>query len=99
MNESGDAVAKAYRQYVSSAAAATRSQDDGWPTLVILHDEMELAPGQLKLGPGSASAKGHNGLKSMQQSLQSTGLGGRLTAKNGKFLRVGFGIGETGGVD
>lgn len=94
MNESGDAVAKAYRQFVSSSAAA---QNDGWPTLVVLYDEMELAPGQLKLGPGSASAKGHNGLKSVQQSLQSTGLGGRLTAKNGIFLKVGYGIGRPAG--
>ncbi|KAK8051223.1 peptidyl-tRNA hydrolase [Apiospora rasikravindrae] len=95
MNESGDVVAKAYRQFVS--ASATGSQDDGWPTLVVLHDEMELAPGQLRLGTGSASAKGHNGLKSVQQSLRSTGLGGRLAAKNGKFLRVGFGIGRPAG--
>ncbi|KAK8128407.1 peptidyl-trna hydrolase 2 protein [Apiospora sp. TS-2023a] len=95
MNESGDAVAKAYRQFVSSSAAG--SQEDAWPTLVVLHDEMELAPGQLKLGPGSASANGHNGLKSVQQSLQSTGLGGRLAAKNGKFLKVGYGIGRPAG--
>lgn len=95
MNESGDAVVKAYRQFVSSTAAG--SQGDGWPTLVVLYDEMEIAPGQLKLGPGSASAKGHHGLRSVQQSLQSTGLGGRLTAKNGKFLKVGYGIGRPAG--
>ncbi|KAK7956958.1 peptidyl-tRNA hydrolase [Apiospora aurea] len=93
MNESGDAVAKAYRQFVSAPAATV----DEWPTLVVLHDEMELAPGQLRLGRGAASAKGHNGLKSVQQSLRSTGLGGRLAAKKGRFLRVGFGIGRPAG--
>ncbi|KAK7928047.1 hypothetical protein PG985_005045 [Apiospora marii] len=96
MNGSGEAVAKAYRQFVSSSAAAA-AQNDGWPTLVVLHDEMELAPEQLKLGPGAASAKGHNGLKSVQQSLRSTGLEGRLAAQNGRFLKVGYGIGRPAG--
>ena len=106
MNESGDFVAKAYRQFVSSTsstAATTKFQPggggaaDGWPTLVVIYDEMELTPGLLKVSPGSASAKGHNGVKSVQQSLQSTGLMGRLTAKKGKFLKVGFGIGRPPG--
>ncbi|KAK6827813.1 peptidyl-tRNA hydrolase [Apiospora arundinis] len=111
MNESGDAVAKAYRQFVSSSTETTKSQvgggkgaNDGWPTLVVLYDEMEITPGLLKVGPGSASAKGHNGLKSVQQSLKTTGLMGRMVAAEKKkndgsnmFLKVGFGIGRPPG--
>ncbi|KAK8079773.1 hypothetical protein PG997_007591 [Apiospora hydei] len=96
MNESGDAVAKAYRQFVSASASATV---DEWPTLVVLHDEMELAPGQLRLGPGAASAKGHNGLKSVQQSLRSTGLGGPAGGEEGAVLAGRVRDREARGVD
>ncbi|KAK8106190.1 hypothetical protein PG999_009549 [Apiospora kogelbergensis] len=95
MNDSGASVAKAYRQFASSSSQGI--SDDQWPTLVVLYDEMELTPGLLKVSPGSSSAKGHNGLKSVHQSLNSAGLMGRLTSKNGKFLKVGFGIGRPHG--
>lgn len=58
---------------------------------MILHDELELESGKTKVKRGDGSAKGHNGVKSVQQSLQSAGLMGSLGAK---FLKVGVGIGR-----
>lgn len=63
-----------------------------------MHDELELPLGQVKLRKGDASAKGHNGVKSVQQSLQSAGEMGKLTKskgdKEGRFLRIAVGIGR-----
>ncbi|KAI1005805.1 hypothetical protein K3495_g2419 [Podosphaera aphanis] len=66
MNVSGPAVALARKQY-------------GGRRLVVVHDEMELALGQVRVVEGRASAKGHNGLKSM------------LTKD---YTRIGVGIGR-----
>jgi peptidyl-tRNA hydrolase, PTH1 family len=47
------------------------------PTLVILHDELEAKPGQIKIrrgGPQQASLKGHKGLISIMESLRGAGL-------------------------
>lgn len=51
---------------------------------MVIHDELELPLGQVKVKDGSASAKGHNGLKSIKEAF-----GG-----NGKFVRIGVGIGR-----
>ncbi|RKF79847.1 Peptidyl-tRNA hydrolase [Golovinomyces cichoracearum] len=64
MNVSGTAVAKAFKIY-------------GGRQLVVLHDEMELPLGRVKVTSGHASAKGHNGLRSM-------------TTKD--YTRIGIGI-------
>ncbi|POS84791.1 hypothetical protein EPUL_003646 [Erysiphe pulchra] len=66
MNVSGPAVAKAWKLY-------------GGKKLVILHDELELPLGNVKVTSGRSSAKGHNGLKSM------------LTKD---YTRIGIGIGR-----
>ena len=58
---------------------------------VVLHDELELPLGQLKVKSGNSSAKGHNGIKSVQASLQGAGLLDRLGPN---FVRVGVGIGR-----
>lgn len=51
--------------------------------LVIVHDELELGLGQVKVKMGSASAKGHNGLKSINGLL-----------KGSEYTRIGVGIGR-----
>ncbi|ORY61769.1 peptidyl-tRNA hydrolase, partial [Pseudomassariella vexata] len=91
MNISGVALLKAYKQFLSNATPA-----EGIPGLVILHDEMETAPGRLKVRHGATSARGHNGIKSVQQSLLSAGLMGGL-ADGASFVKVGIGIGRPAG--
>lgn len=47
------------------------------PTLVILHDELEAKPGQIKIrrgGPQQASLRGHKGLISIMETLRGAGL-------------------------
>lgn len=69
------------------------------PTLVILHDELEAAPGKIKVrmgGPEQASLRGHRGLISIIDSFR----GARLLnpKKEGpagvSILRIGIGIGR-----
>jgi PTH1 family peptidyl-tRNA hydrolase len=67
------------------------------PTLVLLHDELEAQPGQVKVkrgGPQQASLRGHRGLISVMESLHGSGL---LNPKNPislAILRIGVGIGR-----
>ncbi|CCU82981.1 unnamed protein product [Blumeria hordei] len=68
MNVSGPAVAKAHQQYRGR--------------LVVLHDDMELRLGQVRVASGQASAKGHNGLKSIK------------SVKTSDYMRIGIGIGR-----
>ena len=53
--------------------------------IVVVHDELDLAPGTLKVKEGGGLA-GHNGLRSLQQHLKTT-----------DFLRVRLGIGKPPG--
>lgn len=53
--------------------------------LVVIHDELDLEPGRIKLKVGGGLA-GHNGLKSIKQHL-----------KTGEFTRVRIGIGRPPG--
>ncbi|KAK0121528.1 aminoacyl-tRNA hydrolase [Cadophora gregata] len=76
MNVSGPSVASAWRQFQKES----RGEDT---RLVVVHDELEIALGQVKVRPGTASAKGHNGLKSIGESL-----GGK------DYMRIGVGIGR-----
>ena len=78
MNVSGTNILKAYKTFVSSLSPDERSA----ARLVIVHDELELPLGQLKIRE-SGSLKGHNGLKSVK-----AGLGGK------EFARLGVGIGR-----
>ncbi|MEZ5934176.1 MAG: aminoacyl-tRNA hydrolase [Alphaproteobacteria bacterium] len=73
MNRSGLAVAQAAHFYKLAL-------DD----LVILHDELDLAAGKLKIKEGGGVA-GHNGLRSIAQSIGTR-----------DFKRVRFGIGHPG---
>jgi PTH1 family peptidyl-tRNA hydrolase len=82
MNVSGNGVKRAYsewlrdvRRQVSEASLEGR--------LVVVHDELESALGKITVRDGSASAKGHNGIKSCQEKLGGV-----------KWWRVGVGIGR-----
>jgi PTH1 family peptidyl-tRNA hydrolase len=79
MNESGRAVAEALRFYKLGIEALT-----------VFHDELDLAPFKVKVKTGGGTA-GHNGLRSIDQHLQS--LGGP------EFRRVRLGIGHPGHKD
>lgn len=72
MNESGRAVGEAVRFYKLGLAE-----------LIVFHDELDLAPGKLRVKTGGGTA-GHNGLRS-------------LTAHIGNdYVRVRIGIGHPG---
>ena len=75
MNESGRAVGAAVRYY---------RIDPG--DLVVLHDELDLAPGKLRVKTGGGAA-GHNGLRSLDAHI------GR------EYRRVRIGIGHPGDRD
>jgi PTH1 family peptidyl-tRNA hydrolase len=78
MNESGMAVAPLVRRAgIEAEEVATR--------VVVVHDELDLPPGRVKLKSGGGNA-GHNGLKSVDQHLHTNG-----------YLRVRVGIGKPPG--
>jgi peptidyl-tRNA hydrolase, PTH1 family len=74
MNESGSPVAKAMGYYKIAAA-----------NLVVVHDELDLDFGQIRLKSGGGD-NGHNGLKSIRANIGT-----------GEFFRVRFGIGRPPG--
>jgi len=71
MNESGEAVGSLARKY-----AVTPDQ------IVIVHDELDLEPGVVRVKVGGGLA-GHNGLRSINQHIKSQ-----------DFVRVRIGIGK-----
>lgn len=73
MNESGQAIAKAAKFYKIDPAR-----------IVVFHDELDIAPGKVKVKLGGGLA-GHNGLKSAKAHLGSA-----------DFWRVRIGIGHPG---
>ena len=72
MNESGSSV----------RTLATRFGIDEPTSIVIVHDELDLPPGTVRLKAGGGLA-GHNGLRSVQSHLHSS-----------DFLRVRIGVGK-----
>jgi PTH1 family peptidyl-tRNA hydrolase len=72
MNDSGSAV----------RSLATRFGIDEPASIVIVHDELDLPPGTVRLKAGGGLA-GHNGLRSVQSHLHSS-----------DFLRVRIGVGK-----
>lgn len=81
MNVSGKPVATAWRTFLSSLSS---SEDKKAAKLVVVHDELELPIGKIKVRDGKGSAQGHNGLKSVMAAFPS-GM---------EFTRVGIGIGR-----
>jgi PTH1 family peptidyl-tRNA hydrolase len=57
------------------------------PAITVFHDELDLAPGKIRVKRGGGAA-GHNGLRSMDQWLGSP-----------EYLRVRLGIGHPGDKD
>jgi PTH1 family peptidyl-tRNA hydrolase len=78
MNISGVALASAWKTFV-----AQNQSHDGAVGLVVLHDELELPLGQVRVKSGNLSAKGHNGLKSIKEKMP-----------NVEYTRIGIGIGR-----
>jgi PTH1 family peptidyl-tRNA hydrolase len=72
MNESGRAVAEAAHFYKL-----------GLPDIVVIHDELDLAPGKVRVKTGGGSA-GHNGLRSISSHVGND------------YRRVRIGIGHPG---
>lgn len=76
MNISGAGIAKAWRQFQKeSNGASTR--------LVVIHDELQLPLGQVKIKSGKLSPAGHNGLKSIRDLMGGV-----------EYTRIGVGIGR-----
>ncbi|RMZ90217.1 hypothetical protein DV736_g2543, partial [Chaetothyriales sp. CBS 134916] len=85
MNESGIGLLKAWRAF-------THFPSDAITGLVVLHDELETASGVLKVRRGpEASARGHNGIKSVLSTLRGAAV---LPELGDKFIRIGVGIGR-----
>ena len=85
MNVSGAGLLKAWKEF-------TRSQSDAIPGLVVLHDELETSPGILKVRRGAeGSARGHNGIKSVSNSLRSAGI---IPSLGERIIKIGIGIGR-----
>lgn len=72
MNLSGQSVSEAARFYKIAV-----------PDIVVLHDELDLAPGKLRVKTGGSDA-GHNGLRSITQHIGAD------------YVRVRLGIGHPG---
>jgi PTH1 family peptidyl-tRNA hydrolase len=81
MNISGPFVARAWQEMVSQHSASSTS-------LVIVHDELEKALGDVRLTPWDRSHRGHNGLKSVKKSLSQNKF------PESPFARIAIGIGR-----
>lgn len=75
MNESGRAVSQLLR----------RHEVEGWDRLVVIHDELDLDPGTIKVKLGGGLA-GNNGLRSITEHLRTQ-----------DYARVRLGIGKPRG--
>ena len=74
MNDSGLAVRALWRRYLGPSASPEQ--------LVVVHDELDLAPGDVRVKMGGGTA-GHNGLRSVQAHLHTS-----------EFARVRIGVGK-----
>ncbi|MEO1056325.1 MAG: aminoacyl-tRNA hydrolase [Actinomycetota bacterium] len=72
MNDSGQAVGAMVRRY----------RIESPENVIVIQDELDLPPGELKVKAGGGLA-GHNGLRSINQHLKST-----------DFLRIRIGVGK-----
>ncbi|OAQ66265.1 mitochondrial peptidyl-tRNA hydrolase [Pochonia chlamydosporia 170] len=81
MNVSGPFVAKAWQEMVKQHDASSTS-------LVIIHDELERAFGDVRLTPWDRSHRGHNGLKSVKKSISQNKF------PESPFARIAIGIGR-----
>ncbi|KAL8782873.1 MAG: hypothetical protein Q9213_005050 [Squamulea squamosa] len=81
MNLSGKPVSTAWRTFLTSLSTP---EDKRAARLVVVHDELELPIGKIKVREGKGmSAKGHNGIKSVLSALPGM-----------EFTKIGVGIGR-----
>ncbi|KAF9733520.1 hypothetical protein PMIN06_002758 [Paraphaeosphaeria minitans] len=80
MNVSGKPLARAFATFSSELSRQGR----GLGRLVVVHDELESPLGKVSVRDGGSSARGHNGIKSVQGAMP----GGT------KWWRIGVGIGR-----
>jgi PTH1 family peptidyl-tRNA hydrolase len=85
MNESGQAVAPLVRRAGFQGPEQTGAHPDVSSRLIVVHDELDLPPGRIKIKSGGGNA-GNNGLKSIESHLHTNG-----------YLRVRVGIGKPPG--
>lgn len=78
MNTSGPAVSSAWKAFLKDTKI---NGEIG--KLVVLHDELELGLGLVKVKNGNMSPKGHNGLKSIRDTMPGV-----------EYTRIGIGIGR-----
>lgn len=78
MNVSGPAVSSAWKAFSKDAQ---RNGEIG--KLIVLHDELELGLGLVKVKSGKLSPRGHNGLKSIRDAMPGV-----------DYTRIGIGIGR-----
>jgi peptidyl-tRNA hydrolase, PTH1 family len=91
VNDSGVAVAPLLRRAgiesdrVSVDDAATSENEPATFRLLVIHDDLDLVPGRVKIKSGGGHA-GHNGLRSIDRHV-----------KTSKYLRMRIGIGKPPG--
>ena len=85
MNESGQAVAPLVRRAGLDSAESDGAGGNLAGRLVVVHDELDLPSGRVKIKAGGGNA-GNNGLKSIESHLHTNG-----------YLRVRVGIGKPPG--
>jgi PTH1 family peptidyl-tRNA hydrolase len=85
MNESGQAVAPLVRRAGLDSAESDGAGRNLAGRLVVVHDELDLPSGRVKIKAGGGNA-GNNGLKSIESHLHTNG-----------YLRVRVGIGKPPG--
>ncbi|KAJ5888928.1 hypothetical protein N7495_008969 [Penicillium taxi] len=103
MNESGPKLVRQMTRWLATQDSNILSSI----TLVILHDELEAAPGKVRVkrgGPEIASLRGHRGLISIFETLRGKGLyppreqnskrRNSTTTQELSILRIGIGIGR-----
>ena len=81
MNISGPWLAKAYKETLASESLSPAEL-----ALVLVHDDLEEELGVIKIRPWDRSPRGHNGIKSVHQSLQFDSLK--------PWARISVGIGR-----
>lgn len=100
MNVSGKNIARRYAELLKKTP---RADGDGIPGLVVLHDELEMPLGKVKVRRGGRelSDKGHRGVRSVIEELARNGiLGSKETrAEVPLLVRIGVGIGRPEGRD
>lgn len=98
MNESGPGLVRQLDRWMNNNEKSTTGGGIHTTTLAILHDELEVMPGKLRVkrgGPERASLRGHRGLSSVIENLGRKGLYRHaLTNSSLSILRIGVGIGR-----